>query len=271
MLLQIERVPTEPTSVLIAGHSHLAALRHVYRALSRAQGDKTLPFTVEFLFLRDRKRDDLKKKQGPTALPLDAIRDAVTRSAAKYVVSCVGGNAHTSLGLINHPQPFDFVLPEEPDLPLIPGAEILPSEAVRAALRSKMQKPDAALAELRAATSRPMIHLESPPPIPSEEHIRKYPSVFEARIAARGVTPITLRYKLWRLHSSIVRESCKQLGVSFMTVPPSAQNSDGTLVEQAWNDDPTHGNRWYGIRVMHRLAKFIANLESSPAAEPATP
>jgi hypothetical protein len=53
------------------------------------------------------------------------------------VFSFVGGIAHLSLAIWKHPQPFDFVLPEAPDLPLEPDAELVPSDAMRTVLERR--------------------------------------------------------------------------------------------------------------------------------------
>src|SRR5439155_25855688 len=119
------------------------------------------------------------------------------------------------------------------------------------------------LKSLRSRTTSPLIHLESPPPIPSEKHIRAYPSFYEAKIGQRGVAPAVLRYKLWRLHSSLVQEYCRALDITFLPVPPEVQDEERMLCERAWTDDPTHGNAYYGRCVFRQLARISTEMQQS--------
>lgn len=44
----------------------------------------------------------------------------------KYCFSLFGGNAHNIMGLVNHPEPFDFLMSHEDGNELIKGARIIP-------------------------------------------------------------------------------------------------------------------------------------------------
>src|SRR2546430_12243633 len=64
-----------------------------------------------------------------------AIRDEIKKSeGCDLIFSCIGGNDHNVFGLVEHPQPFDFVLEERPELPLCLGRECIPTQIVSAAL-----------------------------------------------------------------------------------------------------------------------------------------
>ena len=93
------------------------------------------------------------------------------------------------------------------------------------------------------------MHIESPLPAASCEHIREYPGVFRDLIEERGVSPALLRYKLWRLHSHLYAEACAELDVEFLPVPDDMQDDRGMMAERAWARDPTHGNALYGSAV----------------------
>ena len=254
-MLQKLASPGTPSRVLILGHSHVTALRRGYRFFSRG-GEETTPLKVRFAPLERAKKTRRANISGVS------LEEALSGPPVDFVVSCIGGNGHNVMGLLNHPRRFDFVLPDAPALPLDDTAEILPSGAVRAGLRKRIEPNLKMLEELKAHTDKPIIHLESPPPVPSEAHIREYPGVFRAKIEERGVAPAALRYKLWRLHSSLFQESCKKLDALFLPAPPVTQDADGMMVERAWNNDGTHGNHWYGLQVLRRLTKFIQQMES---------
>lgn len=253
----------EPLKVLFVGDSHIEQIVDAYAEWVRARCPESRQFKADFVSFVE-PEFALNRTAAADSDVLNArATEAITKSAADAIVSCVGGNAHNRVGLVNHPQRFDFVLAEDPDLPLDPSATILPSDAVRASLERAMSPRMRAFHAVCARTTKPMFHIESPPPIPSEDHIRRHPGVFGSKIAELGVSPALLRYKLWRLHSTIVRELCVEAGVTFVPAPGEARDAHGMMVERAWGDDPTHGNRWYGELVLRQLAAIIG---ASPPA-----
>lgn len=239
--------------ILVIGHSHLNAID---RAVKTAATESAIPKGIALRCIRltgKTFRPPLIRTEGAWYLN-KAIVDLLTRHRWDFVVSCIGGNGHNVVGLLNHPIKFDFVLPSCPELPIAEGHEILPSMLVTGILRRQVGPNLRLLAAVRDAFKGPMIHLESPPPVPSEEHIRSNPSSFKDRIDRFGVSPALLRYKLWRVHSAIYRQECRRLGIRFLPVPRKTQDAQGMLVKAAWNVDPTHGNTWYGLRVLRQLA-----------------
>lgn len=238
-----------PVRIFVMGHSHMSALEAAHKR--RVPG----PEVPEMCFVR------LNDTQFAPPITDGALSPALLGelrvAAAEVHVSALGGNDHSIIGMLNHPQRFDFVLPEAPELPLEEACEILPAGLLRGELVRRVAPHLAVLAAYRAAVSGQLIHIESPPPVPSAEHIVRYPGVFRELIAERGVSPALLRYKLWRLHSGLYREACAGLGVAFLGVPPEMQDAQGMLVEAGWNPDPTHGNAVYGARVLARLATSL--------------
>lgn len=175
--------------------------------------------------------------------------------AAEIAVSCLGGNAHSIFGLLNHPQPYDFVFNGEP---LMDDRRIVPRGLVRAALKGQMSASLKVFAALRSLIDRKMIHCESPPPIPSESHIRAHSGTFAKRIGELGVAPASFRLKLWKLQSEIYREFCAANDIEFLPVPAAVFGADGLMSPQAWGADPTHGNAWYGEQVILQLASHAS-------------
>ncbi len=252
-----------PRAVAVVGHSHLVALQRA--------ADEHPPLAVNLTFLQlrdDRYRPEFERRSrrpdSPARLNRRLLRD-ITRVLGRngVLVSCIGGNSYNILGLLNHPRPFDFVLPSQPRLEIAAEHELIPACLVREILRERLDAHNfTILRALRAAIGRPMYHLESPPPVPSEEHIRKFPGVFRDRMAACGVSPAALRYKLWRLQSELVQEACAAEGIVFVPVPDEARDDSGFLSETAWNPDPTHGNAWYGACVLRHIAAIAANSDA---------
>ena len=241
-------------SALILGHSHLAALQLAHaRKLVAEPADGT---HLEPQFLQLGRTRAPGPAPDPAILPPAALA-ALETFQGTAIVSCVAGNDHAVFGLLNHPQPFDFILPAAPHRPLDETAEILPAGLVRAALSRRMTVTAELLSALRGAVPGLLFHLESPPPVASAAHILKHPGVFAGKIERLGVAPASLRHKLWRLHSAIVADLCRGLGITFLKVPADTQDANGMLVEDCWNPDPTHGNAMYGARVLRDLLAVL--------------
>ena len=131
------------------------------------------------------------------------------------VVSAVGGSAHDMVGLVQHPRAFDFVLPEAPDLPVIPGAEIIPHAAVARTVRAMVEDEQLDLIRLLPAPGRRALHLESPPPVEDDAKLgREMGYLGFVPADAHQPSPAWLRYKLWRVHSALVREVCAGCGMA---------------------------------------------------------
>ena len=253
--------PTPPVlAPLILGHSHLAALQMAHARRLDAGGGHAAALAPAFLYIGRAKDTPPQAAPPPGELPPAALA-ALAGFAGQAVVSCIGGNDHAVFGLLNHPRPFDFVLAGAPDLPLAAGAEILPARLVRATLRARMGVSVQLLTALRHRVPGALIHLEPPPPVPSADHIRAHPGVFAGKMAEHGIAPASLRYKLWRLHSAILSDLCRDLGVTLLPVPADTQDADGMLAADAWNPDPTHANAWYGARVLRDLAAHLTRAQ----------
>jgi hypothetical protein len=77
----------------------------------------------------------------------------------------VGGAAHVVLGLVPHRERFDVILPEAPDLPVQPGARILPHRLVHAIMEQRSRPMLDTMAELaRLGAGRKFAFAYPPPP-----------------------------------------------------------------------------------------------------------
>ena len=246
--------PARPARLIGIGHSHLAALAEALagRTPRRRPEIRLIPM-IDPAF-----EPNLEHVEGGTALnrALQArlrAEEAAEDADVPFVFDCISGNEHHFLGLVNHARPFDFVLESAPDLPLAPGAEIIPARLMRERMHHAIGMARETLAGLRAATSLPIWHLQSPPPVPDPDHLRRHPSVFAAAIAEHGVSPAALRLKLWRLQSEAYSAACAGLGIGFVPVPPAALDRDGFLRPDGWNPDPTHASAWYGALALSQV------------------
>lgn len=169
-----------------------------------------------------------------------------------------GGNAHNALTLIEHPRPFDFILPDAPSLPRIPGTELLPYRYIETFIRNLAQLYINNMICLRNAVTEPVIHLESPPPVGDNvfvlNHLEQY---FKDQSATPRIAPSVLRYKLWCLHSGIISNACMLNSVEFVPTPRAAMDEQGYLVPIGYADDSTHAGPWYGGVVLRELEERL--------------
>ncbi|MBV9914484.1 MAG: hypothetical protein JOZ93_18035 [Sinobacteraceae bacterium] len=248
--LEAARLGNAPR-ILAIGQSHLAALIRAH------QLNNNQPANLTFLMLKQTAFQP-RIQDGVLNVELAA---AIDNAAPDVTIAAIAGNEHSVLGLTNHPQPFDFVLPQEPELPLARDAEILPSGIVAAWMRQRLAERSFPLMRLiRAQLRGPIWALEPPPPQPDEEHIRSYAEpVFQDLISRRGIAPRTFRYKLWRLQSLLLKEFYAASGIGFIPVPDGCQDENGMLAKDYWGKDATHANASFGRLILGVIAGLIAS------------
>lgn len=234
------RKPEQPEPWLCIGHSHVACVARAAAATGvplRALNFWELPGAI----LRDAGtvrfscaiEDELRQHRGP-------------------VFSLIGGAAHGVLGMLVHPRRFDFVLAEAPELPLDPAAELLPALAVRTLLESLMTEYLALMTELRRLCTGSLFHLEPPPPFADEQRMLAdipwalYPGM------CHEISPAYFRYKLWRLHSRILRDWCDAAGATLLACPPQTIDEQGFMRDPYYGDG-AHANAAYGEQVLAQM------------------
>jgi hypothetical protein len=162
---------------------------------------------------------------------------------------------------------FDFVLPEQPDLPLAETAEIVPYTAVREHLRNSMQQRIETFRKVADLTPGRLIQVESPPPT----HDRwlqlwlRHVDVTEIELPPRFV-----RYKLWRIVTEIFREEAERVGARFVEYPPESVDANGFLRDELVRD-MHHGNADFGALILERLRPIAEESNGQPNSKPRAP
>jgi hypothetical protein len=230
-----------PAPLIGIGHSHIAAV-------TDAAKERQVPF-VAFNFW-------------VLGLPLDR-RGSVVHLPAQIlpqlsgdVFSFVGGGVHMDYGMIVHPRPYDVVLPNQPDLPLTPGAEIIPYDALYASMEVRTRPFLQIMAAVRAASQGLVFHMEAPPPREDEIAPAENPNWIIFYGENSVISPPWLRYKLWRMHSSIVRRYCDEADIAFVPSPREASDERGFLDPGYWAH-PGHANRAYGALVLDQMQGLL--------------
>lgn len=193
------------------------------------------------------------------------VRFTATLDPDRHFVCMLGGNDHNAIGLIEHPQRFDFAEPggdtapdTAPDTGPGPDREPIPYDVMRAVLEQRIAPYRRWMAHLAPVFAGRKLHLCSPPPIASVAHIRSFPGSFKGTLR-RGVTPAPIRARLHRLNSDIYRTACAELGIAFLPPPAAARDAAGFLKQTYWNRDPTHGNSHYGRLLLQQIEEHLAS------------
>lgn len=244
-------------AILAVGHSRLGAIRRAYQPYLK--GDGARPF--EFTFLR--LLDDIFQPNIVSEKGVDNLHELIPARFKEMVhqvnpdviISCVMGNEHNFLALLNHPRRFDFYLPARPDLLTDESAEVLPVALVEDLIRARLKKFSLYLSVLAPLSNGRMLHVPPPPPVASASHIEAHPAMFEKRLQNRGVSPAPFRLKVWLLTCEIQRQLCEDVGVAFYGLPRAVFDADGFFARSYWNEDPTHGNTEYGKLILDDIVR----------------
>jgi hypothetical protein len=238
------KVAVEQVAVICAGNSHLAAI-------SRA-AEKQHKRLIEFRLKDIRKADKAHQPDLNRRLMLD-MRSAIEAENVQHVFCFVGGGTPAILGLVQHPEPFDFTIPDRSDLPVMPHAEAIPFDAVSEMMGRILQRHFRQLRRL-AKLSAKLVQIETPPPVPDSEYLLAHASAYEDA-AALGISPLHLRYKLWYLHSRLFEEFCGEADIEYLRNPDEIFDKDGFLKRRYWGD-VVHGNEEYGAVILERIEQY---------------
>ena len=198
-----------------------------------------------------------------------ALVPAIRKRLVAPVFSFIGGAVHQDIGLVVHPLPFDFVWPERPDLPLTPGADIIPFDALHAAMLEQTRHFRDIMSAVRAAVDGPVFQMESPPTFEHEALPQNDPGFYYLFGADAAFSPPWLRYKLWRVHSGIIAAHCQTIGIEFISCPAETVDARGFL-QEAYHGTPAHANVAYGALILQQMQKAAVGYDAQKNASPTT-
>ena len=176
-------------------------------------------------------------------------------------ISLIGGNQYNTLGLLEHPQPFDFMITPEDAGSLTPDSRIIPLAQIDAMFTSYLRgRLLQSVSVLRAAFRGEAYCLETPPPKADADFIRRNA---ESHFRVDGevvinISPAPFRRRLWQAQSRMMRRLCDEQAMSFLPTPPSALDSSGYLATSCYGADATHANAAYGELVLQDLENKFA-------------
>lgn len=228
--------------ITVIGHSHVAALEAAY--LREAE---TRPPYV-FIKLHDEQYRP-SFASGEAKLSNALIQEIGQAKAAGPIFLAMAGASHSVIGFTNSPNPYTLTDPSS-------GRTFIPKAAFKEIMRETLAWQ---LAMFRAVSDRiggPFVQLQSPPPVPDEEYLRKMPGVYADAIAEFGIMPAADRLVVWQHQSDVLQENAILFGGGFLTAPTTMVDESGFLIKAAWRD-PTHGNAVYGAAVLDQIEGYV--------------
>lgn len=226
---------TSKAEVLVIGNSHTTAIE-------AAMTDKTRP-SVDVVNLATY-FDPVNRRN--KILPAGIV-DLFQPSR---IYCTFGGSEYSVFGLLEAPVRFDFMTPASSEVE--PDRALIPYSVVRSTLERAMKGAILHTRELRALYKCPITYIRTPPPFRSIAENARLPTVFQSNLHL-GISPMSIRKKLYELHSDISRKTYAAMGVGFLDVPPQAVDPDGFLLQAYCSRDPTHANERYGALVLAQI------------------
>jgi hypothetical protein len=234
--------------ILVIGHSHIEAVREAAPALCRAD--------LQFVFIQLRDQAFVNDPTLDDGQVGDRLRQAIHAARADASLLMVAGNAYNGLSLFEHPERFDFVLDEDPDLPLDNTRTLIPCALLAAHLNrgASFSLANAQRRRLLPLLPRPLGQTDAPPPIADPATVARLLLEVQKKSprASLGITPALLRHKIWRLHSRLLAQACGAIGLPLLPAPATTLDAPGYLARAAWGQDAIHPNAWYGARVLEQ-------------------
>jgi hypothetical protein len=242
--------------MIVVGHSHIVCV---------AQAATEVGAPLHVINIKSIPRRELTAGADLSPQFLEKLQGLLRQDGSGHLFSLMGGTVHTALGLLRHEQPFDFVLPSRPDIPLVDGCELIPYGALRDAMRRKLRFDLSIVERMKRQLGCEVVHFDAPPPALDPEFIRAtiWKGLTE-RLRNAGIGPATVRLKLWLLQSEIVQKACEEMGVEFVPAPAIAVDDDGFL-SPAYRQDASHGNIAFGRLLLKGMQRYVEGVAPVPA------
>lgn len=247
----------KPTFIFI-GHSHINALAEATKK------HPELPQSSVFIHcIRNSNGEPLTYRSEDGDIHLNKnlsakLHESIKSSRNPILFSLLGGNAHNMLSLLEHPEPFNFLMPNESGAGDIRDDQrtFLPYRQIYDVMYGRSKPFFDAFDAIQEEISIPIYHLESPPPIGCDEHITIHlDPYFKKRAEGKKLSPRELRKRLWQLHSQTFIDYCSKQDIPFIQTPQTTLDPEGFLAPQGYPDNATHGNFWYGKAVITNLVR----------------
>jgi len=175
------------------------------------------------------------------------------------VFSLIGGAVHHDIGLVEHEQTWDVVVPGFAGLPVAEGAEVVPYGAVRANILERLQPYFGIMDAVRDVVEGAVYQLQSPPIYAADAVPGDDPWW-----AGRRMSSPWLRWKLWWVQSELIAARCRERGISWVACPPEAVDGEG-FMRAGFAGSPGHANVLYGGLLLGQIWELTGSGAYGPS------
>lgn len=231
---------TVSCEALVIGHSHCAALEGALKE----QPDPS----VRVINLRSEENAALTDGRAPG----EALADAF---APRHLFSMIGGNSHYQVSLLEHEDKIQFLYgSEDQDLP--PDRTLVTHALMRRLLHRAAEPHLEMMDKLKQIFGLPLAHILPPPPLGVDDITEFLPPGLK-ETNEHGVVPPPLRLRLYRLQCDILREHCRQSGITVIEPPEKALTPLGFLKRNLRGWNATHAGQEYGALVLAQIRETV--------------
>lgn len=235
-----------PVPIVIAGHSHCRCLGvpdktddEASRIVPNAAGDARYEGFA-----------------GAWPLPDDFFAGLARLAKGRTIALAWKGNRHVTNFMLVAGPCIDFVLREEPDLPIDPDAVLVSDHAIDTRLASARAGLEPVIGALRASGAARVLVLGTPPPKgdiairqrrpgPDTRNFKSIAEHLGLDWARLTLASPAFMYKAWRVVQRHLQVAASRAGAEFVPTPDTAL--DGLVLRPKYAaDDWTHGNEAYG-------------------------
>ena len=189
---------------------------------------------------------------------IESIDD--TRSESAFFV-CMHGEEHIYISRAHHDTPYDYYLPNHPELPLLRGRQVIPLPAIQALMQRKLARALANFALIRLVKPHMrLVNIVCPPPVPAHLLGTTGRNYVPSQAAAAGGED-GLRLKNYYTYREMLLNAMAQLDITSLLPPPETVGPDGLLLPD-YVADPVHGNARYGSKVLAQMNALLSEVQA---------
>lgn len=245
------------TTIVAVGNSHMDAFRGALAIAPRSPND---PDFVSVSLCDPRCLPLWKHGDGEIEFSpgfIAAVRDTVAAHKGAPLVCFWSSKLYVMNTMVQPDRPFDFVMPDAPDYPADPDRELVPYDIVARYVRRNTRPSACMLRLIRRFHDGPLYVVSPPPPMRDLDRIMACLSTIMSeslrrRAERRGIPPIGVRMKFWRLTMRAVRDDAWATGGVFLDPPGASMDADGFL-SLGLESDAAHGNAQYGAMLLDQI------------------
>lgn len=239
--------------LLIIGHSHTTSLAQAAVSANITHHVVRLKPETNLVDLRTDIAAAISILEGE-AISSNQISDHVSNSDIIPVAS-VGGNFHNVVGMFRHPIPYDFLVPELPDISIEKDHQVIQYDAMKDYFYFHLRRLFLTILDIKRVVGPNIIHIDSPPPPEDNVYIKgNIDEYFKDKFS--GIIPDinlpNIRLKHWILANTLYKNFCNEAKIDFISNSSPLYNRY-FLMKKYFGNDATHANAEFSASYLRTL------------------